>query len=86
MAALLVVATASPAHAQRDASLEKLLKDANLEGRAADTSPIPKSNVAEVNLQVHWQLWKRVVGTNKPGWMNSKRCSTTVGAWAGLTK
>ena len=56
-----------PALAQRDASLEELLNHANTEGRAVDDSPVPKSNVAEVNLQVHWQLWKRVLQKGKPG-------------------
>jgi hypothetical protein len=56
-----------PALAQRDASLEELLNNANTEGRAIDDSPVPKSTVADVNLQVHWQLWKSVLQKGKPG-------------------
>lgn len=53
--------------AQRDSSLEAMLKTANLEGKAVDSGPIPKSNVAEVNLQVHWRLWKQVSASGGPG-------------------
>ncbi len=63
--ALFVFST--PVLAQRDSSLEKLLDNANAEGKAVDTSPVPKSTVADVNLQVHWQLWKSVLQKGKPG-------------------
>lgn len=67
LATFILCAVPHPAAAQRDANLEKLLENANLDGRAADDSPIPKSEVTDVNLDVHWQLWKRVVEKDKPG-------------------
>ena len=62
-----MVTSASPAFAQRDPSMNELLDKLNLESKKVDRSPVPPSEVNEVNLKVHWRLWKRVYGDGRPG-------------------
>lgn len=52
---------------QRDKSLESMLAEADLDGRAADRSAIEESTVSEVNRRVQWQLFKRVAADGQAG-------------------
>lgn len=64
----LVTFVAAPAGAQsRDASLEKMLEKAEIQGERARLEPVPKSNVKPVNLEVNWRLFKRVLDKGEPG-------------------
>lgn len=67
LALLLLSLVPAPAHAQRDAALEAMLKTSNEERPTADPSPVPKSSVSLVNLRVHWGLWKRVAAEGQSG-------------------
>lgn len=57
----------SPASADTDPSMDELLEQMKVEGKAFDKSPVPKSSLTGVNLKVHWKLWKRIYGAGKPG-------------------
>ncbi len=52
---------------ERDQSLEQMLADADLEGRAVDRSAVEKSTVSEVNRKVQWRLFKRVAEDGASG-------------------
>jgi len=54
-------------YAQRDDALEEMLRNAQLEKAVVDPAPVPKSSVSEVNLKVHWKLWKKVASEGKAG-------------------
>lgn len=51
----------------RDSSLESLLNDADVFGKAVDRTALPQTNVTDVNRKVQWRLFKRIASDGKPG-------------------
>ncbi len=64
-----VVFLATPnVHAQkRDQSLEKMLEKAEIQGEKATKQPVGRSSVKQVNLDVNWRLFKRVLDKGEDG-------------------
>ncbi len=67
-AVALVLVLSAPASAQSDASMNDLLDQIGAQkGKGFDKSPVGRPTSAQVNLNVHWKLWKRMYSANQAG-------------------
>lgn len=65
---LVCVFWGADAYAQHDASMNQMLEQIGAEkGKGFDKTPVERSTSAEVNLNVHWKVWKRLYSAGKAG-------------------
>ena len=52
--------------AQRDPSMDSLLEKFEIHGKQADRSPVPPTDLNEVNMKVHWRIFKQMHADGEP--------------------